>query len=163
MKNGRILTLITGFSLMFFAGHSTLVSAHGEAIHEAKSTAFIGMDSAQAKLIQQFHQALKAGDEMAVRMALAEEVLIYEGGNAEHSLADYASHHMYADMAYLKDLNITLKEHHVRIMGDIAISTAISHTTGEYKSKKIDSTGMETLVLAKQRDGSWKIIHIHWS
>jgi ketosteroid isomerase-like protein len=81
----------------------------------------------------------------------------------ERSLSDYASHHMHADMAYLTGLTITLKEHRVTITGDIAISTAISHAKGEYKGKSVDSISMETLVLAKQKDGSWKITHVHWS
>lgn len=162
MRSGITKALITGFTLLFLAGYCNLVFAHGEENHDSESMAFIGMDSAPAKLVKKFHKALRVGDEATVMMALSEEVLIYEGGNAERSLADYVSHHMYADMAYLKAINITLKEHQVRIMGDIAISTSISHSTGEYKSKKIDSTGMETLVLAKQ-SGGWKIIHIHWS
>jgi len=163
MKNGLVKALTTGFILVFLSGNSNLVSASEEVSNETESTALIAMDSAPAKLIQKFHKALRVGDETTLKMALAEEVLIYEGGNAERSLADYVSHHMYADIAYLKSINITLKEHQLQILGDIAISTAITHSKGEYKNKKIDTTGMETMVLAKQGDGNWKIIHIHWS
>ena len=163
MKPRKVVTLLTGLSLLFSAGQSSLLFAHGDEKHTTEPTAFIGMETAPVKRVQQFHQALKAGDEAIVKQLLAEDVLIYEGGNAERSLADYASHHMGADMAYLKNLTITLKELQVKVVGDIAISTAISHATGEYKGKQIDSTAMETLVLSKQHDGSWKIIHIHWS
>ncbi|AZG75174.1 DUF4440 domain-containing protein [Shewanella livingstonensis] len=145
------------------AGYSSLSLAHGDETHVVEKTQFIGIDSAAGKVVKQFHNALKTGNEALVRQSLAENVQIYEGGKVDRSLAEYASHHLHADMAYLKGLTITLTEHQVAITGDIAISTAISHAQGEYKSKSVDSISMETLVLTKQVDGTWKIIHVHWS
>ncbi|WP_445946494.1 YybH family protein [Shewanella sp.] len=163
MKNNNLHRLVTGLIITFFLSQSQLVLAHGDEQHTSEARLFVGQELAPAKVVKQFHQALRTGDTKGVSLALASDVLIYEGGNAERSLAEYTSHHMQADMIYLKGLTVTTKEQQVRIIGDMAISTAISHSTGTYKDKKIDSTGMETLVLAMQGDGSWKIIHIHWS
>jgi ketosteroid isomerase-like protein len=163
MKNNNLYRLMTGLILSIFLGQSPLALAHGDEQHTPEASLFVGMELAPAKVVKAFHQALRTGDTNGVSLALASDVLIYEGGNAERSLTEYASHHMQADMAYLKGLTVTTKEQQVRIMGDMAISTAISHSKGEFKGKAIDSIGMETLVLAKQGDGSWKIVHIHWS
>jgi ketosteroid isomerase-like protein len=163
LKNRPINILMTSLVLLITAGYSTLSLAHGDEIHPVEKTEFVGVDSAAGQIVKQFHHALQAGNEVIVRQSLADNVQIYEGGKVERSLADYASHHMHADMAYLKGLSITLKEHQVTITGDIAISTAISHAQGEYKGKSVDSITMETLVLVKQVDGGWKITHVHWS
>lgn len=163
MKSNIFMTLSGSLMLVFSIGTSLTVLAHSDEKHKSVPAVFIGIDSAPGKVVKQFHQALKAGDEATIRKVLAEDVLIYEGGKAERSLTDYASHHMHADMAYLNGLSVTPKEHHVRLMEDVAVSTSITHFSGEYKGKEVDSTAMETLVLAKQSDGNWKVIHIHWS
>jgi ketosteroid isomerase-like protein len=163
MKNRSITILLTSAMLLMSAGYSGLSLAHGDKTHVVEKAQFIGIDSAAGKVVTQFHNALQTGNEAIVRQSLTENVQIYEGGKVERSLAEYASHHLHADMAYLKGLTITLKEHQVAITGDIAISTAISHAQGEYKSKSVDSITMETLVLVKLADGSWKISHVHWS
>jgi ketosteroid isomerase-like protein len=163
MKNRPVTILLTGLILLISTGNSNLTFAHGDETHAIEKSEFVGVDSAAGKVVKQFHNALQTGNETLIRQSLAENVQIFEGGKVERSLADYTSHHMHADMAYLKSLSITLKEHQVTITGDIAISTAISHAQGEYKGKSIDSITMETLVLVKQVDGSWKITHVHWS
>lgn len=53
-----------------------------------------------AKAVDAFHAALAKGDGAAAAALLAEEALIYEGGHAERSKAQYASHHAGADAAY---------------------------------------------------------------
>jgi len=163
MKNRPVTILLTGLILLISTGHSNLTFAHGDETHPVEKTEFVGVDSAAGQIVRQFHHALQTGNEAIVRQSLAANVQIYEGGKVERSLTDYASHHMHADMAYLKGLTITPTEHQITITGDIAISTAISHAQGEYKGKSIDSITMETLVLTKQADGSWKITHVHWS
>ncbi|UJF20875.1 YybH family protein [Shewanella sp. OMA3-2] len=163
MKNRQVAVILTGAMLLISAGYSGLSLAHGDETHVVEKAQFIGVDSAAGQLVKQFHNALQTGNETIVRLSLAENVQIYEGGKVERSLVEYASHHLHADMAYLKGLTVTLKEHQVSITGDIAISTAISHSQGEYKGKVVDSINMETLVLTKQGDGSWKITHVHWS
>lgn len=163
MNNSPLTILITTGILLMSAGQSSLSFAHGDETHPIEQKAFIGVDSAAGNVVKQFHAALQMGNEAIVRQSLAVNVQIYEGGKVERSLTDYANHHMLADMAYLRGLTITPKEHQITITGDIAISTSISHAQGEYKGKSIDLMTMETLVLIKQADGHWKITHVHWS
>ena len=163
MNNSPLTILITTGILLMSAGQSSLSFAHGDETHPIEQKTIIGVDSAAGNVVKQFHAALQMGNEAIVRQSLAANVQIYEGGKVERSLTEYANHHMLADMAYLKGLTITAKEHQITITGDIAISTSISHAQGEYKGKSIDSMTMETLVLIKQADGHWKITHVHWS
>lgn len=123
---------------------------------------FSGLDHPAAKTVTDFHAALKAADVSAVKRVLAEDVIIFEGGGVERSRAEYESHHMAADMAFLKDLSVETLEHHVRVQGDSAVSLARSKVSGQFKEKSIDHTGMETITLQK-RNGNWQITHIHWS
>ncbi len=130
--------------------------------HSEAGQRFSGLDHAAAKTVVDFHAALKAADTSAVRRLLAEEVIIFEGGGVERSRAEYESHHMAADMAFLQDLSVETLEHHVRVQGDSAVSMARSKVSGQFKGKQIDHTGMETITLHK-REGNWQINHIHWS
>ena len=123
---------------------------------------FSGLEHPAAKAVQNFHAALKAGDTEAVTRLLASEVVIYEGGAVERSRAEYQSHHMAADMAFLKEMSIEPLEHHVQVQGDSAVSLARTKVSGRYKGKAIAHTGMETITL-QQRNGNWQITHIHWS
>lgn len=123
---------------------------------------FSGLDHPAAKAVADFHTALKAADTLAVKRLLTEDVIIFEGGGVERSRAEYESHHMAADMAFVKDLNVETIEHHVRVQGDSAVSLARTKVSGQFKGKTIDHTGMETITL-QQRNGDWQINHIHWS
>ncbi|KKO44755.1 hypothetical protein WG68_14010 [Arsukibacterium ikkense] len=131
--------------------------------HSAKTALhFSGLEHPAAKAVTEFHAALKAADASAVKRLLAEDVIIFEGGSVERSRAEYESHHMAADMAFLKDLSVATIEHHVRVQGDSAVSLARSKVSGQFKDKSIDHTGMETMTL-QLRGGNWQITHIHWS
>ncbi|PKI14936.1 DUF4440 domain-containing protein [Colwellia sp. 12G3] len=121
-----------------------------------------GLDTPAAQVITSFHNALKSGDKEQARAALADNVMIFEGGNVERSADQYAHHHMLSDMKYLADMTSETLEHQVKIIGNTAISTSRSHTKGVFKGKERDYQSMETMVLENQ-NGDWKIIHIHWS
>lgn len=136
--------------------------AHGDGHEKAKNNYFTGVNSAPGKIVKQFHHALQSGDKVLARSLLADDVIIFEGGGVERSANEYAQHHMLADMKYLKGLNIKLIEHQVIVVEGMATSISRSHSKGEYKGKKIDRTGMESIVL-KKINGSWKIVRIHWS
>lgn len=140
---------------------SPSASAHTKA-STTNTQLFQGTDSAPAKVVQQFHQALQTGDTTAVLAQLADDVVIYEGGSVERSKAEYQQHHLAADIAYLKPMHVELLEHQVQVHGDSAVSISRSHTTGTYKQKAVDRQGMETITL-RHIEGRWLITHIHWS
>lgn len=154
MKVTLALTLATALAI------TPMVFAHGE--KNSPVGLMSGLETEPAKVVQSFHSALKSGDKTLARALLADDVQIYEGGNVERSADEYAHHHMLSDMKFLKAMETRILEHQVNVLGNTAISLARSHTTGSYLGKKRDSEGMETVVLEKQ-NGSWKIVHIHWS
>lgn len=109
-----------------------------------------------------FGQALKAGNEAAVRSLLDENVLIFESGNVESSLAEYASHHMAADFAFMAGMEKEVLSRRVFADGDMAVVSTRYRMYGSYKGKDYDQVSSETLVMEKNAMG-WKILHIHWS
>lgn len=120
------------------------------------------LTKAAEDVVDAFHTALKASDTEAALALLADDVLIYEGGGAEKSKAEYAAHHLEADMAFLKGVQQSVVAHSAQAHGDVAWVMNQGKTTGTYKDKSIDSASTETMVL-RRIDGAWKIVHIHWS
>lgn len=113
-------------------------------------------------VVEAFAAALKSGDAAMVERLLAPDVLIAEGGGAERSFADYANHHLPADMAFTKAVEFTLKDRKVFEGHDLTTIVSSSEVNGEFKDQKIHSASMETMVL-KRVDDRWRIAHIHWS
>ena len=149
--------------LILFLTSISIVHAHnGPPTKQTKDTNFTGTESEAYQVVMNFHHALKSKDKTLARSLLLEKVVIFEGGKVERSANEYASHHMQADMNYLSSVNTKLIEQHVEVFGDVALSIARTKTTGVYKGKSIERSGMETMVLKKQ-NGDWKISHIHWS
>ena len=112
--------------------------------------------------VDAFHAALAAGDTKQALALLADDVLIYEGGGAEESKAEYASHHLEADMAFLKGVKQSTVARSAQVRGDVAWVMSQGKTIGTFKDKAVDSASTETMVL-RRFDGVWKIVHIHWS
>ena len=112
--------------------------------------------------INDFHAALASGDEQTAMVALAPEVLIFESGGAERSRAEYASHHMKSDMAFLALMERDVIEQDSTVQGNTAWVVTESRIHGHYKDRDIDLVSIETAVLERGADG-WKIVHLHWS
>jgi uncharacterized membrane protein/ketosteroid isomerase-like protein len=113
-------------------------------------------------VVEAFAQALKSGNAATVERLLAPDVLIAEGGGAERSFAEYASHHMPADMEFAKAVATTVKDRRVIDGVDMAAVVTSAQTHGTFRGKSVRSRMMETVVLRKI-DGRWRIAHIHWS
>ena len=117
---------------------------------------------AAENIVDAFHKALKDGDTKQAMALLSDDVLIYESGGAEASKAEYASHHLEADIAFLKGIKQSVSARSAQASGDMALITTQGAATGTYKDKSIDSASTETMVL-RLTEGKWKIVHIHWS
>jgi uncharacterized membrane protein/ketosteroid isomerase-like protein len=118
--------------------------------------------SSPADVADAFATALKSGDAAMVERLLLPDVLIAEGGGAERSFAEYAGHHLPADMAFTKAVESTLKDRKVIQVSDMATIISSSQMHGSYQGKTIHSQMMETMVL-RLVDGQWLVAHIHWS
>jgi ketosteroid isomerase-like protein len=114
------------------------------------------------EVADQFGQALKENNEPAVRNLLDENVLIFESGSVESSLEEYASHHMSADMAFMQEIEKEIITRSVVENGDMVVISTKYRMFGTYKAQNFDKTSLESLVL-KKTEGTWKIVHIHWS
>ena len=113
-------------------------------------------------IVEAFHAALSSGDRRWALTLLAPDVLIFEGAGAERSRDEYAGHHMDSDMAFLREMTITVLERKVHAYESVAWIVTTTRTQGVYKGKKVDLSGTETAIL-EQRSGEWRIVHIHWS
>ena len=118
--------------------------------------------STPAGVVDAFGAALRAGDSAMVERLLLPDVLIAEGGGAERSYAEYAGHHMPADMAFTKAVEFTLKDRKTIEGEGMTTIVSSSQVHGEFQGKTVHSASMETMVL-KLVDGQWRIAHIHWS
>jgi hypothetical protein len=88
-------------------------------------------------------------------------VLIYEGGQAEKSREEYASHHLQADAKFLKDATVRVLSRTGDSKGDLAwVATESELTPSGAKVASLITT--ETMILKRDAQG-WHIAHIHWS
>ncbi|NNJ92196.1 MAG: nuclear transport factor 2 family protein, partial [Gammaproteobacteria bacterium] len=113
-------------------------------------------------LASELADAIAIGDVNSLRMVLAPDVLIFESGGVESSLAEYEGHHMPADMAFMKAMRREIISQQVIDSGDAATVVTRSRVYGIYKEKEVGLNSTETLVM-KKLDGQWKVVHIHWS
>ena len=138
------------------AAASTHVHADG-ATHVHSAPANDPVAAAKA-----LHEAMSAGDAARVRSLLDPKVIIMEGGSVERSLKEYASHHLPADLKFLKGLTYRLERQTGDSSGDIAWVASEAVLTGTSEGKPVDLISTETLVLQKF-SGNWRVTHIHWS
>lgn len=126
------------------------------------SPAFAAGAATPASVVDAFGAALKAGDAAALENLLAPDVFIAESGGAERSFAEYAGHHMPADMAFSKAVSTTIKDRRIFEGGSLATVVTEAVSKGTYREKPVHSRLMETMTLQKSGD-DWRIVHIHWS
>lgn len=113
-------------------------------------------------VVEQFSSALQAGDLKRAGSLLADDVLILEGGGAEHSRDEYLGGHAPHDAAFLKDAHIQVKQRTARSSSDMAWVGTESELHTSQNGKPVALLSTETMVLRRDADG-WRIVHIHWS
>ncbi len=126
------------------------------------SPAFAADSMTPAAVVDAFRAALKAGDAAALEQLLAPDVYIAESGGAERSFAEYAGHHMPADIAFSKAVSTAIKDRRVFENGSLATVVSEGVSKGTCREKPVHSRLMETMTLQKTGD-EWRIVHIHWS
>ncbi len=108
-----------------------------------------------------FHAALAAGDSTAALALLADDAVVLEGGDRE-TRADYAAHHLGADVAFAQAMTGTRTVEGVAQVGDAAWVWATSTESGTWHDHAVDAVGAELMVLSRE-GGDWRIRAIHWS
>jgi ketosteroid isomerase-like protein len=109
-----------------------------------------------------FKQAMQADDATAAAELLDINLTVYEQGYVERSRDEYLSGHFHDDAKFTNGTRQEVLNQSSGISGDQAWITTDSRTLGDYRGKKVDSMGTETILLHKVGE-SWQIHHIHWS
>ncbi len=109
-----------------------------------------------------FHAALAAGDQARATELLAPDVTIYESGHVERSRAEYASHHLPADIKFAQTSTRKVLQQTERRDRNLAVIWAETETLTKLKGKDVRILGTETTLLQKTGD-TWTIVHVHWS
>jgi ketosteroid isomerase-like protein len=112
--------------------------------------------------VERFSAALAAGDLHAAAKELAPESLVLESGSAEHSAAEYLAGHAGHDAEFLRTARVELKQRRARVAGSMAWIGSESEMHYTLRGKQVVLLSTETMVL-QQLNGTWKIVHIHWS
>ncbi|MDE2155163.1 MAG: c-type cytochrome [Xanthomonadaceae bacterium] len=107
---------------------------------------------------QAFQTALQKGDRAAALALLAPDATIREDGHAQTREA-YAAGHLAADIALLKDAQITQVTQGSMSMGDIAVVGSERDITATVKGKPVTVRSRELLDL-RQFGTDWKIVSI---
>jgi|TARA_R110002051_G_scaffold150874_1_gene223408 uncharacterized protein (TIGR02246 family) len=148
------LSMIAGAPAL---AHDPVPRVAGHAIDDVQEEAVEA-----ARVVDAFHTALEHGDTEGTLALLAEDVLIFESGDAERSRDEYAEHHLAADAAFSAAVPGIRSRRVARADGDSAWVASESRTTGAFNGRPVDSLTVETMVLRREADG-WRITHIHWS
>ena len=121
-------------------------------------------EAAQAAVatVDRFFAALSAGDLHTASAELDPEVIIMEGGSAEHSAAEYLGGHAKSDTDFLKAAQQKIGHRSARVSGDLAWVASESELHVQQNGKPVIILSAETMVLRSTNAG-WKIVHIHWS
>lgn len=93
------------------------------------------------------------------------DVTIYEGGGINNGWADYRDRHLAPELKAFENLQFGHSNTKVTVLpgGQSAYATSEYSIKAKMGERDIDSRGLETLVLLKGADGSWKIRHSHTS
>jgi len=121
-------------------------------------------EAAQAAVatVDRFFAALSAGDLDRAGAELDPDVIILEGGGAEHSAAEYLGGHAKHDAEFLKTALQKPGRRTARVSGDLAWVASESDLDVQQDDKLATIASAETMVL-RSTDTGWKIVHIHWS
>ena len=113
------------------------------------------------RVVVRFHAALAAGDRAAALMLLAADAIVIENGKLE-SRADYAAHHLAADIDFAKQVRMERYQPRTVVEGQTAWVSASNRMKGEVKGRPVNLVNAELMVLTLHQ-GQWLIRAIHWS
>ena len=93
------------------------------------------------------------------------DVTIYEGGGVNNGWVDYRDRHLGPELKSFENLQFGHTNTKVTVLpgGQSAYATSEYSIKAKMGDRELDSGGLETLVLVKSADGSWKIRHSHTS
>jgi ketosteroid isomerase-like protein len=116
--------------------------------------------------LQSYDAAFNAKDLARLASFYHPDVTIYEGGSVNNGWLDYRDNHLGPELNEFIELQFShtgVTPHIVDKDGRIAYVTSEYRLKVRMKEREVDTGGLETLVLVKGDDGSWRIRHSHTS
>ena len=129
----RFISLHAVFAVAATAAYAPLALAHGSSTHSPRHSLEDPVARDAARAVDAFHAALRRGDTSAAGSLLARDALIFESGVAEQSKAEYASHHLAADVEFSKSVPSIITGRSGHAVGPLAWVATESRTTGTYR------------------------------
>lgn len=93
------------------------------------------------------------------------DVTIYEGTGINNGWVDYRDRHLGPELKAFSNLQFAHSDYRITVLpgGQSAYATSRYTIKAKMGERDLDSEGLETLLLLKMPDGSWKIRHSHTS
>ena len=92
------------------------------------------------------------------------DVTIYEGGGVDRGWAAYRDGHLGPELKGFENLQFGHSDRQIHMLGDRSAYVVSTYfLKAKMGERVVDSGGLETLVLMRGDDGSWKIRHSHTS
>lgn len=144
------------------ASPATQTGGHAAGQH---ATASSGEAAVIEKWLSEYDAAFNAKDLQKLGAFYLPEATIYEGGGIDNGWAAYRDGHLGPELKAFENLQFAHTNRQIHVLGDGRSAYAVSQYTLKAKmgERTIDSGGLETLVLVKAADGTWKIRHSHTS
>lgn len=135
-------------------------TAHDHGAEPAGAPGSLAADDPVAA-IDAFHAALRSGDGDAALARLHPKATILEGGQIE-TRAEYAGHHLGADMAFSAGTRTERLAREQNVAGDQAVVRTRSRIHGQFNGRPVDMVMQELVTLHRGAQG-WLITHIQWA
>lgn len=114
------------------------------------------------EVVDTFHEGLRQGNRRKALEQMTADVVVFEQGRIDRSRTAYARRHLAEDIGFATVTQRTVSRRTVKIHGTVAWVTSVNRTHGTFKSRAVDFTTDETMILV-HAGGRWRIAHIHWS
>lgn len=124
-----------------------------------------GDAAAVEALLKGYDAAFNAKDLERLATFYHPDVTVYEGGGVDNGWIDYRDRHLGPELKSFEDLQFGHGNVKVTILpgGQSAYATSEYAIKARMGERVLDSSGLETLVLVKVDDGTWRIRHAHTS
>ena len=113
-----------------------------------------------------YDAAFNAKDLARLAAFYHQDVTIYEGGSVNTGWVDYRDNHLGPELEEMQAPLFSRSNVAVQMLDDRGKSAYVTseyHLKTRVKDRDIDTSGLETLIVVRSGDGTWKIRHSHTS
>lgn len=110
-------------------------------------------------------QAVEKGDLVALDKiwSNSEDTTVFESGHANYGWSDYRNSHLAPELKEFKNTKYAFSDLKVKTSGSLAFATFKYTLSADIGTRHVDSAGLGTAVLEKNKNGQWQIVHWHSS